>query len=79
MTMTNIDGYRVVIECRPGAGAGYVLLQLNGGETAEIRSTGETYAELSALVDLLRNEPGLQWDDAERIVQSRLVGAGRRG
>ena len=82
MTMTDIDGYRVVIEGREGSegleGPGYIILQLSDGEALKLRNF-KTYAELAAFAELLRNEPDLQWDDAERIVQSRPARAGRGG
>ena len=77
MKMATIESYRIVIECHEGESqrVGHVLLTLAGGN--EVHTPGMSYTELASFAELLRNEPDLEWDDSERIVQRVAYPIGR--
>ncbi len=76
MKIKVIEGYQVVIECRASGGGGFISLRFADGQQAEIRSV-DSYVELAALAELLRNEPDLDWDESGRVVQSKPQELGR--
>jgi len=77
MAMHAIESYKVIIECREAAGhGGFIQLGLADGGAPNLPGV-KSYAELAALADMLRNEPDLDWDDAERIVQRKGQPVGR--
>ncbi len=67
METVKIDGYMIVLDGRQKGG--YVVLFADKVEIGRIEGI-ESYAELAAVVEILRTQKGLHWDiGGERLVQ----------